>query len=97
MNKLICIDCGQEIKNDQLRFKVWSLDALGNTLIRAFVHLHHPVVDTLPLDPEPWTIHSLDSGEVRFATKSACWLGYRAVFAPREGFSLDPNRYPEER
>jgi hypothetical protein len=39
------------------------------------------------LDPEPWVIHSIDSGTIRFAKEDDCWAGYRTHFEPRDGYS----------
>lgn len=50
--------------------------------------------DLLPLDPEPWVVHSVSSGDWRTSSYRPV-LGYRHTFAPRKGFSQDVSRYPE--
>lgn len=47
----------------------------------------------LPLDPEPWTIHSADYGTIRFPNREECWAGYRAHFEPRDGYSQNRADY----
>ncbi len=56
------------------------------------------MTDNRPLDPEPWVVHSGDSGDTRFPTREACWLGYRANFLPRTelGYSDRLERYPHD-
>jgi hypothetical protein len=49
---------------------------------------------TLPLDDRPWVVHSFDYGPTRFASEQDCWLGYRACFEPRDGFSQNREDYP---
>jgi hypothetical protein len=51
--------------------------------------------EPLPKDPEPWVVHSIDSGDVRFREAKDCWAGCRANFEPREGFSARREDYPE--
>lgn len=48
----------------------------------------------LPLDPEPWVVHSFSLGDVRVSS-DAPLLGYRHNFEPREGFNQDRCRYKE--
>jgi hypothetical protein len=50
-------------------------------------------VNSDPLDPEPWTVHSADDGVFRFASEQECWAGYRANFEPREGYEQDRENY----
>ena len=49
---------------------------------------------SLPLDPEPWVIHSLDMGDIRVPSDRPV-LGYRHNFEPREGYNTDRSRYQE--
>ena len=57
---------------------------------------------SLPLDPEPWVVHSLDSRvssdrpilDSRVSSDRPI-LGYRHNFEPREGYSQDRSRYTE--
>ncbi len=53
-------------------------------------------VPIAPLDPAPWTIHSIDSGTIRFETQASCWGGYRTHWEPRDGYAQDMEEYPEE-
>lgn len=48
----------------------------------------------LPLDPEPWVVRSMDSGDHRVSSDSPI-LGYRHNFEPREGYNQDRARYRE--
>lgn len=48
----------------------------------------------LPLDPEPWVVHSISSGDFRVSSDNP-YHGYRHNFEPREGFSQDRSRYQE--
>lgn len=48
---------------------------------------------TAPLDPEPWTVHSWDYGNVRFPREDRCWAGYRSYFEPRPGYSQNREDY----
>ena len=48
----------------------------------------------LPLDPEPWVVHSFSLGDVRVSSDNPLY-GYRHNSEPREGFSQDRTRYQE--
>ena len=58
--------------------------------------LRRKAIPRLPLDPQPWVVHSMDSGDTRFATEAQCWLGYRHHFKPRDGYSWIREDYPHE-
>lgn len=50
------------------------------------------MADNRPLDPEPWVVHSMDSGDVRFEREADCWGGYRANFEPRTELGYTDSR-----
>lgn len=53
-----------------------------------------PSADTRPLDPNPWVVHSIDAGDIRFATEKECWAGYRANFEPEPQYNQNRAAYP---
>lgn len=71
--------------------------ARGGVYIQATRAELEALLDNAPLDPEPWVVHSIDSGDVRFEREEDCWGGYRANFEPRTelGYTDRRNRYAD--